>query len=86
MKFVVKYGDLPIGIYNQISKNCVEYTVDKENIKKLQDEGIQLNPIVARDYTGKEFPFLDNRIRNSKRFKNVEIGYHTDPIGLGEIE
>ena len=34
MKFVVKYGDLPIGIYNQISKNCVEYTVDKENIKK----------------------------------------------------
>ena len=35
MKYIVKYNNLPIGIYNQISKNCVEYTVDKENTKKI---------------------------------------------------
>lgn len=86
MKYLVKYGDVVIGMYNVISKDCVEYTIDKENIDRLEKEGIELMPMIAKDYTGKAFPFFDNRIRNCKRFEGARIGYHTDPVELEEIE
>ena len=86
MRYMVKYNTLPIGIYNVISSNCVEYTVDKEQLRRLEKEGIELNPMLKKDFTGKAFPFFDNRISNSKRFENVSIGYHTDPFTLEEIK
>ena len=82
MKYRVKYENKIIGIYNVIDDNNVEYVVDKEQIKNLEKENISLNPMLRKDFKGDKFPLFDNRIKNSKRFGNVEIGYHTDPITL----
>ena len=82
MKYIVKYENKIIGIYNVIDDNNVEYVVDKEQIKNLEKENISLNPILKKDFKGKKFSFFDNRIKNSKRFDNLVIGYHTDPITL----
>lgn len=90
MKYKVKYNDVTIGLYNVISDRCVEYTIDKEAINKLEKSGVKVIPIISREYTGKGIPFLDNRIKNCKRFSKVNntniIGYHTDPVELEEIE
>lgn len=82
MKYIVKYENKIIGIYNVIDDNNVEYVVDKEQIKNLEKENVSINPMLRKDFRGYKFPLFDNRIKNSKRFGNVEIGYHTDPITL----
>lgn len=86
MRYTVKYRGVVIGLYNVVSNNCVEYVIDKSGIEKLEKEGYELYPDLTKDYSGKSFPFLDNRIRNCSRFENEKIGYHTDPITLEVIE
>ena len=54
-------------------------------MNKLKEKGIQVFPLLAKDFEGKEFPFFDNRIRDSKRFEGVPIGYQTDPVELEEM-
>ena len=55
MKYIVRFNTLPIGIYNVISNNCVEYAVDKDQLRKLEKEGIELNPMLKKDFTEKLF-------------------------------
>ena len=85
MKYIVKYNGIEIGIYNVISNKCVEYTIFEEGMNKLKEKGIQVFPLLAKDFEGKEFPFFDNSIRDSKRFEGVPIGYQTDPVELEEM-
>ncbi len=82
MKYTVKYRDVVIGSYNVISNDHVEYVIDKSGINKLEKEGYQLYPDLVKNYSGKSFPFLDNRIKNCFKYENEKIGYHTDPIAL----
>lgn len=86
MKYKVIFNNVVIGMYNVISKDCVEYTIDKDVIDKLDKDGVKIIPLISKDFTGKSFPFFDNRIKNCKRFDGVSIGYHTDPVELEEIE
>ena len=85
MKYKVMYDGIVIGMYNVISNSCVEYTIDKNGIDELKKKGIEVFPMISKDYTGKSFPFFDNRIRNCKRFEGVSIGYQTDPVVLEEM-
>ena len=85
MKYKVMYDGRVIGMYNVISNSCVEYTIDKNGIDELKKKGIEVLPMISKDYTGKSFPFFDNRIRNCKRFEGVSIGYQTDPVVLEEM-
>ncbi len=85
MRYVVKYDGIEIGLYNVISNNCVEYTVIEEGLQKVKEKGYDLLPMLTKDYSGKAFPFFDNRIRNCKRFEGKKIGYHTDSVELEEM-
>ena len=85
MKYKVMYDGIVIGMYNVISNSCVEYTIDKNGIDELKKKGIEVLPMISKDYSGKGFPYFDNRIRNCKRFEGKKIGYHTDSVELEEM-
>jgi len=84
-KYKVLYEDIKIGTYN-IYEEYVEYKVDNKGIKKLNDKGYDLLPMISKDFKGRSFPFFDNRIKNCLRFPDKKISYQTDSIELIEIK
>ena len=52
MKYKVMYDGIVIGMYNVISNSCVEYTIDKNGIDELKKKGIEVLPMISKDYTG----------------------------------
>ena len=77
MIYEVYYDDVLIGEYERDKK----YTVFEEGIKALNERGIDVLPIVAKQ-EDRTFPFFNRRIQNCSRFPGRKIGYHTDPVEL----
>ncbi len=84
MVYLVKWDNVIVGIYSILENGTVKYKVNKKNVDKLLKMGIKIAPLLVNDYIGCSFPYLDNRIKNSSRFQDSVIGYHTDPIELIE--
>lgn len=86
MEYKVFFDDVEIARYNVIDKDHVEYKTIKKGFEELKKRGQEVLPMLSKDFTAKNFPFLDNRIRDSKRFDGVRIRYSGDPYELVEIK
>lgn len=85
MKYKVYYYDIQIAVYNIKEDKSVEYTTIKEGFDELKKRGLDVLPMLKKGFSAKKFPFLDNRIKDCKRFgENVRIRYSTDPYELVE--
>lgn len=82
-KYKVLYEDVQIGVLT-IEENLYVYIPDEKTILKLNDSGKKVLNCLREKIEAKTIPFFETRISDSKRFKNVSIGYHTDPYELIE--
>lgn len=85
MKYLVKYDKIVIGTYNIISDKHVEYITDKEGLKKVEEKGYHLLPILTTDKTAQDIPFFSSMIANCERFGTTTIKYQTNKVELEKI-
>ena len=82
-KYKVLYEDVQIGVLT-IDENLYVFIPDEKVISKLKDSGKNVLNCLREKIEAKTIPFFETRILDSKRFKNISIGYHTDPYKLIE--
>ncbi len=83
MKYIVKYRDVEIGIY-ETNEHGASYIINENGLKKLEDDGYDLF-IDLKENSNIPIPLFENRIKNCSRFGG-RISYHTDAIELVEIK
>lgn len=82
-KYKVLYEDVQIGILS-IEENSYVYVPNEEEIARLNKNGNRVLNCLREKIEAKTIPFFETRIIDAKRFKNVSVGYHTDPYQLVE--
>jgi len=82
-KYKVLYENVQIGLL-VIKENSYMYVPDEEEIANLNKNGHRVLNCLREKIEAETIPFFETRITDAKRFKNVSIGYHTDPYELVE--